>query len=93
MSDLNSSMSKVTFQPAEGRILVKLDPKEKETVSGIVIPDIVKDERPVTGTVVVGNSKYYADSRVLLSKYATDEVTIEGELYAVVHEAGVLGVF
>ena len=78
------------FKPAGNRILVLPDPPKTE-VSGILIPD--NKERPVTGTVVVGNYNVHEGDRVLFSLFGLDEVVIDGKDYAVVSDSGILGTY
>lgn len=80
------------FKPLNGRVLIKPDERvEKTTISGIIIPE--KDEKPITGVVVSGGEAVKTGERVTFSKFGYDQVTIEHELYYVVTEATILGVF
>lgn len=84
-------MSK-TFKPFGDRVLVLPDPKQTESPSGIILPEN-KNERPHTGTVVVGNQGVKKGDRVLFSLFALDEVEIDGVNHCVVSNNGLLGVF
>ena len=79
------------FKPAHNRILVLPDPVKNETSFGMLLPD--NKERPVTGTVVVGNDTVKEGQRILFSLFGLDEVEIEGKDYAVVSDMGILGVY
>lgn len=81
------------FLPSEKRVLIRPDEKEKVTASGIVIPDTVREERPVTGVIIVGSGAFKENSRVLYSKYGVDEFDLDGEKLCVVHESNILGTF
>ncbi len=74
-----------------GRILVEPDPPESQTSFGLLIPD--SKEKPVTGTVVIGNHELQAGDRILFSLFGLDEVKIEDTNYAVVSETGVLMIY
>ena len=91
------------FKPLQDRLLVKPLPAETKTKAGIIIPDTAQ-EKPVQGEVVaVGKGKLQEDGklqpldvkrgdRVLFSKYAGTEVTIEGDEHLTIREDDVLGV-
>lgn len=82
----------IMFRPLNNRILVRPDPRKTETASGILLPEN-KNERPVTGTVVVGNKEVKKGDRVLFSLFALDEVEIDGVNHCVVSSNGLLGIF
>ncbi len=67
------------------------DPIKKETSFGLLIPD--NKERPVTGTVVVGNKTVKKGDRILFSLFGLDEVDLDGKVHAVVSDSGVLGIY
>ena len=94
-------MAKV--RPLHDRLLVKRI-EEKETVKGgIIIPDTAK-EKPQEGKVIaVGAGKVNEDGklqplevkkgdRVLFSKYAGNEVDLDGEEHLIIREDDVLGI-
>lgn len=101
----NNSKPKVSFKPAGDRVLVKPETVEEKTVSGIIIPDTARKEKPETGVVVaIGPGKRGDDNaiipvsvkvgdRVMFSKYGYDEVTIGDTEYYVVSESNILGTF
>lgn len=86
-------MSKITFKPANGRVLIKPDEKETETPSGILIPDTANTDAPVTGVVIVGSKEYPKDKRVLFNRFGYDEFKLDGEKYYTVATKFILGVF
>ncbi len=73
------------------RILVLPDPKAEETDFGVILPE--NKERPVTGTVVVGNTSVKKGDRILFSLFGLDEIKIEGKNYCVVSDSGILLVY
>jgi chaperonin GroES len=90
------------YQPLHGRILVKVDLPEEMTKGGIIIPDNAK-EKPLTATVhAVAKGRFIGKHfiplqiepgmKVLLQKYAGDEIVLDGEQYLSVHEDHVLGI-
>jgi chaperonin GroES len=91
------------IRPLQDRILVRRIEEEETTKGGIIIPDTAK-EKPSEGKVVAcGKGKVSEDGkvhpldvkkgdRVLFSKYAGTEVTIEGDEHLIIREDDVLGV-
>jgi len=90
------------LQPLGDRVLIKLGKAEEVTKSGIVIPDTAK-EAPAEGEIVkLGNGKLKngkthdfsvkVGDKVLYSKYAGDEIKIDGIEYKVMREEEILGI-
>ena len=91
------------IRPLQDRILVTRVEEEDKTKGGIIIPDTAK-EKPSEGKVVAaGKGKVLDDGkiqpldvkkgdRILFSKYAGTEVTIEGEEHLIIREDDVLGI-
>ncbi len=91
------------IRPLHDHILVKRVKEEDKTKGGIIIPDTAK-EKPQEGKVVaVGKGKIQEDGkvvpldvkkgdRILFSKYAGNEVKIEGEEHLILREDDILGV-
>ena len=91
------------IRPLHDHILVKRVKEEDKTKGGIIIPDTAK-EKPQEGKVVaVGKGKILEDGklskldvkkgdRILFSKYAGNEVKIEGEEHLILREDDILGV-
>ena len=91
------------IRPLQDRILVKRLDEEEKTAGGIIIPDTAK-EKPQEGIVVAaGNGKVGEDGKVqpldvkkgdkvLFSKYAGTEVTLDGEEHLIIREDDVLGI-
>ena len=93
----------MSFRPLHDYVLVKrLEPGE-ERHGGIIIPDTAK-EKPQEGEVLaVGPGKLQDDgsrrtvavavgNKVLFSKYAGTEITLDGEERLVMRESDLLGV-
>ncbi len=91
------------IRPLGERVVVKPLPSEEITKGGIVLPDTAK-EKPQEGEVVAVGSGRLLDNgtrvsidlkvgdKVLFSKYAGNEVKIDGVEYLLVREADILGV-
>jgi len=78
------------FTPLNNRILVKPDTISNETESGIMLGE--RNEKPATGTVVVGSELVGKGDRILFSKFGFDETEIDKQIYYVVSEHNILGI-
>ncbi len=91
------------IRPLQDRVLVKRVEEEEKTKGGIIIPDTAK-EKPVEGLVVaVGKGKVLENGtkvdmsvkvgdRILFSKYAGNEVKIDGVEHLIMREDDILGI-
>lgn len=98
-----TTITKVKIQPYADRVIVKAVKEEEVTVSGIVIPDTVR-EKPLQGEVLyVGPGKrdesgkripleVKVGDRILYRKYAGQEFKIGTEEYLVIEEKDILAV-
>ena len=89
--------------PLGDRVVVKAQPAEEKTKSGIVLPDTAK-ERPQEGTVVAVGTGRILDNgqkvpvevkvgdKIIYSKYGGTEVKIEEEEYIILSERDILAV-
>ena len=89
--------------PIGDRVVVKPEPEEQKTKSGIVLPDSAK-EKPSEGTVVAVGSGRVLDNgqkvavevkvgdKVIYSKYGGTEVKIENEEYIILSERDILAI-
>lgn len=78
--------------------------RETQTSSGIVIPDTIKDRKSDRGTVIaVGPGKVQEDGTrsvmdvkagdaVIFSKYASDEIEVDGEELLIIQMHDVKGI-
>ena len=89
-------MSQLKGKIFAGKVLVKPQPAEEKTSSGIIIPDSAK-EKPLSGQVIlVGAAKkdetmeVKVGDTVLYGKYGGTELTIEGEDYLLISQSDVL---
>lgn len=85
------------IRPLGDRLVVKPDPKQEMTESGIYLPDQAQ-EKPLVGTVKATGPGLVATElktgdRVLFGKYSGTEVKLDGESYLIVRENEVLGVY
>jgi len=94
----------MNIQPLYDKVVVKPLSDKEVTASGIVLPDSVNKEKPMEGEVVaVGSGKRMDNGtiapmgvkvgdKVLFTKYAPDEVEIDGEDYLVIDEDKILAI-
>ena len=91
------------ISPLSDRIVVKPEPAEEKTASGIIIPDTAK-EKPSEGIVKAVGPGARADDgerrpvdlsegdKVLFGKFAGTEVTYEGTEYLIMREDDILAI-
>jgi chaperonin GroES len=91
------------IRPLQDHVIVKRVEEEGKTKGGIIIPDTAK-EKPIEGKVLaVGNGKVLKDGkvhpldvkvgdRILFTKYAGNEVKLDGEEHLIIREEDILGV-
>lgn len=91
------------IQPTADRIVVEPF-EESTTASGIIIPDTASKEKPQKGTVIaVGPGRIGDDNQrikmevkegdtVLFTKYAPNEIKVEGKELFVLNESDVLAI-
>ena len=92
----------MNIQPLHDRVIVKRVEEEEKTKGGIIIPDTAK-EKPQEGLVIAVGSGRIEDEgkkkvplevkkgdRVLFSKYAGTEITIDGEEHLIMKEEDII---
>jgi chaperonin GroES len=96
-------MVKPKLTPLGDRVVVKPEPGEEMTRSGIVLPDTAK-EKPQEGTVVAVGFGRILDNgqkipvevkvgdKIIYSKYGGSEVKIDNEDYIILQERDILAV-
>jgi chaperonin GroES len=91
------------IRPLQDRIIVERIDEEETSKGGILIPDTAKEKSQEGKVVAVGKGKVLEDGkiqkldvqrgdRVLFSKYAGTEITLEGEERLILREDDVLGI-
>jgi len=89
------------LKPLADRLLIKPIITEDKTKSGIYLPDTAKEQRAEGEVIVLGTGlkegKKYEFSvkvgdKVVYSKYAGDEIKIEGIEYKIMKEEEILGI-
>jgi chaperonin GroES len=94
----------MNIQPLHGKVLIKPLSEKDVTASGIVLPDSANKEKPIEGEVIaVGTGKRMDNGtiapitvkvgdKVLFTKYAPDEVEVDGVEYLVIDEDKILAI-
>ena len=94
---------KTKFRPLHDRVLVKRIEQDNKTAGGIIIPDTAK-EKPMEGEVIAAGTGARTEDgnvipldvktgdRVLFTKWAGTEVTINGEELLVMKESDIVGI-
>lgn len=96
-------MAKANFKPLHDRVLVRRASNDEKTAGGIILPETAQ-EKPMEGEVVAVGSGYINDNgdkrpldvkegdKVVFSKWAGTEVTINGEELMVMKESDIIGI-
>lgn len=91
------------FRPLHDRVLLRRVEQEAKTAGGIIIPDTVQ-EKPMEGEVVAVGTGHVNDNgdvrpldvkegdRVIFSKWAGTEISVDGEELMVMKESDVIGI-
>lgn len=92
------------FRPLHDRVLLRRVEQEGKTAGGIIIPDTAKEKPMEAEVIAVGPGAYNEDGderlkldvkegdRVLISKWAGTEISINGEELLVVKESDIMGI-
>ena len=91
------------FRPLHDRVLVRRVEASTKTAGGIIIPDTAS-EKPMEGEIIAVGSGHVNDNgdvrplevkpkdKVIFSKWAGTEVTIDGEELMVMKESDIIGI-
>jgi len=93
----------MTMRPLSDRLMVKRIEDKKQMQGGLHIPDSAKEKPQEAEVVAVGPGKRLESGtlvpldvkvgdRILLGKYAGNEIKLDGEEYLIVREDEVLGI-
>ena len=93
-----------TLKPLTDRVIIKTASQEEGTKSGIVLPDTARGDRPERGEVLaIGPGKVLENGQrqamsikvgdtVVFTKYAPNEVKIDGEEVLIIREDDIMAV-
>ncbi len=91
------------FRPLHDRVLLRRIEQNEKTAGGIIIPDTAQ-EKPMEGEVIAVGTGHINDNgdvrpldvkagdRVVFSKWAGTEVSIDGEELIVMKESDIIGI-
>ncbi|MEZ5366779.1 MAG: co-chaperone GroES [Bryobacterales bacterium] len=94
----------MNLRPLHDRVIIKrVDDAEQKSAGGIIIPDSAKEKPQKAEVVAVGAGKrndkgevtpldVKAGDKVLIGKYAGNEIKIEDQEYVIVREDEILAV-
>ena len=91
------------IKPLYDRVVVKKTEVEQKTAGGIILPDTAKEESQIGEVVAVGEGRLLENGevrplkvkegdKVLYSKYAGNEVKVDGEELLILREEDVLAI-
>ncbi len=92
------------IKPLSDYVLIEPIDEEKETKSGIIIPETVEKERPEKGKIIaVGPGKKLSSGKimemsvkkgdtVLFKKYGPDEIKVDDKEYLICREEDILAI-
>ena len=91
------------IRPLHNRLIVKRLEEDDKTAGGIIIPDTAKEKPQQADVIAVGPGKRDDDGdriamdvkkgdRVLFSKYAGNEITLESDEHLIITEDDVLAI-
>jgi len=91
------------IKPLHDRVLVKRIEEEQKTKGGIIIPDTAKEKPQMGEVIAAGGGRKTEDGKVipldvkkgdkiLFSKYAGNEIKVEGEELLIMREEDILGI-
>ena len=90
------------IRPLSDRVLLRALEAEEKTKSGIILPDSAKEKPQMAEVIAVGSGKVVegkkqemsvkVGDKVIYSRYAGDEVKIDGEEYTVIEEEKILAI-
>ena len=91
-----------TFRPLHDRVLVRRLEAQAQVASGLYLPETAKEKPQTAQVVAVGPGRTTDEAlipttvkvgqKVLLGKYAGDEITLEGVKHVVVKESEILAI-
>lgn len=94
---------KLKIRPLQDRVIVKRLEELQKTKGGIIIPDSAKEKPQEAEVVAVGKGKILDDGsvrpvevkvgdKILFSKYAGNEISVDGEEYLIISEGDIQAV-
>ncbi len=92
----------MTIKPLADRVVTKLTEAEETTKSGIILTSAAKEKPQIAEVVAVGpggmvdgnevKMTVKVGDKVLISKYAGNEVKVDGEEYSIIRQSDILAI-
>jgi len=88
----------MNIKPLADRVVIKMLEAEETTKSGIVLPGSAKEKPQIAEVKAVGpgtdedKMEVKEGDKVLISKYAGNEVKVDGEEYTIVKQNDILAI-
>lgn len=94
----------MNLKPLHDNVIVKPEPREEVTKSGIILAETADKERPERGEVVaVGDGRFLDNGqkkeltvkkgdKVVFKKYSPDEIKIDGKEYLIMSENDIIAI-
>lgn len=100
---MTTTKNKAKLQPLGNRVLAKRLEAEENLKGGIILPDSAKQKQETAEVLALGTGKkdksgndipfsVAVGNKILIEKYAGQEVTVDGEEYIIVKEDDVIAV-
>lgn len=100
---MTQTKKKITLKPLSDRILAQRLDQEETLKGGIIIPDTAKKKQETLKVVAIGTGKkkedgsfepmpVKVDDKVLMDKYAGQEVTIDNEEYIIAKAEDIIAI-
>jgi len=85
------------IQPIDDRVLIEPVEENEERVGSIIIPDTAREKPRVGKIIAVGTDEdmqklFKEGDKILFSKYAGDEIKLNGREYLIVQRSDILGI-
>ena len=87
-----TTKTKISLKPVGNRVVAKRTEEEETTRGGIILPDSAKEKQETAIVLAVGTMKtkdgadisISVGDKILMDKYASQEVKVDGEEYIIV---------
>lgn len=98
-----TTMQKISLKPLGNRVVAKRTEQEETTKGGIILPDSAKEKQETAVVVSIGPGAKTKDGKdvpipvsvgdkILMDKYAAQEVTVDDEEYIIVRADDIIAI-
>ncbi len=85
----------MNIKPLGNRVLIEVKEAETKTASGLIIPDSAKEKQPRGTVVAIGTDEKIevkVGDTVLYTKFAANEVNVDGKNYVIVKSEDIMAI-